>query len=64
MEDTLVIPTFGIKEDKEAVRQLEAIFPKQNIATIESNEIAYDGGMLNCITWNIKTEKKTPCNKL
>lgn len=58
MENTVIIPTFGIKEDDLAVRQLETIFAGQNIQTIESNEIAYDGGILNCITWNIKTDKQ------
>ena len=53
MEKTLIIPTFGIKEDDIAVKQLETIFAGQKIATIESNEIANDGGILNCITWNI-----------
>lgn len=57
MENTVIIPTFGIKEDDLAVRQLETIFAGQNIQTIESNEIAYDGGILNCITWNIRTDK-------
>lgn len=58
MENTLIIPTFGIKEDDIAVKQLETIFSGQNIQTIESNEIAYDGGILNCITWNIKKDKQ------
>ena len=53
MENEVIIPTFGIKEDDLAVRQLETIFAGQNIQTIECNEIAYDGGILNCITWNI-----------
>lgn len=58
MENTVIIPTFDIKEDDLSVRQLETIFGGQNIQTIESNEIAYDGGVLNCITWNIKTDKQ------
>lgn len=53
MENTVIIPTFGIKEDGIAVKQLEKIFAGQTIETVESNEIAYDGGILNCITWNI-----------
>jgi agmatine deiminase len=57
MENTVIIPTFGIKEDNEAVKQLETIFAGQTIATLDSNEIANDGGILNCITWNIKTDK-------
>lgn len=58
MENTVIIPIFGIKEDDLAVRQLEAIFAGQTIAMVESNEIANDGGILNCITWNIKTDKQ------
>lgn len=62
MENTVIVPTFDIKEDDLTVRQLETIFAGQNIQTVESNEIAYDGGILNCITWNIKTDKKTAGN--
>jgi agmatine deiminase len=42
MENIIIIPTFDIKEDELAVRQLETIFTGQNIQTVESNEIAYD----------------------
>ncbi len=54
MENTLIIPTFGIKEDEIAVEQFEKIFLGHKIETIDSNEIANQGGILNCITWNIK----------
>lgn len=53
MENTIFIPTFGIKEDEQVVKQFEQIFAGQNIKTIESNEVANQGGILNCITWNI-----------
>lgn len=55
MADIIIIPTFGIKEDEIAVKQFEGLFPRQKIITINSNEIACKGGVLNCITWNIKT---------
>ncbi len=54
MENNVFIPTFGINEDDAAVKQFEKIFSGQNITTIDSNEIAFDGGILNCISWNIK----------
>lgn len=54
MEQAILVPVFGIKEDEEAVRQFERVFAGQTIATVESNEIANDGGILNCITWNIR----------
>ncbi len=56
MQNTVIIPTFGIKEDDIAFRQFEQLFSGQKIATIESNEIAENGGILNCITWNIMTK--------
>lgn len=58
MENTIIIPTFDIKEDDIAVKKLETVYPGQTIDTVESNEIAYDGGILNCVTWNIKTDKQ------
>lgn len=51
MENTVIIPTFGIKEDDEVVKQFEHLFAGKTIATVPSNEIANDGGILNCITW-------------
>jgi agmatine deiminase len=54
MENAVIIPTFGIKEDDSVVKQFEEIFTGQTIVTISSNEIANDGGVLNCITWNIR----------
>lgn len=53
MENVVIVPTFGLKEDALAVRQLETIFAGQTVTTVESNKIANDGGILNCITWNI-----------
>lgn len=53
MENLVIIPTFGIKEDDKVVRQFEQLFKGYTIATIDSNDIAKDGGVLNCITWNI-----------
>jgi agmatine deiminase len=57
MENTIILPTFGLKEDEAVVRQFEEIFPRYNIQTIESNDIARKGGILNCITWNIRVEQ-------
>jgi len=53
MNGFIIVPIFGIKEDEEAVKIMEQVFKGQNIATIESNELAYEGGILNCISWNI-----------
>lgn len=54
MDGFLIIPTFGIKEDNEAVQLMEQLYPNKRVLTINSSEIARKGGILNCITWNIK----------
>lgn len=53
MEDLIVMPIYGMQEDHEAFRLMEAMFPDSTIATIDCNDIANHGGVLNCISWNI-----------
>jgi agmatine deiminase len=53
MKNIIIVPTFGVKEDDQVVKKFEQFFKGQTIATINSNEIANNGGILNCITWNI-----------
>jgi agmatine deiminase len=55
MRQAIIIPIFGIKEDEAVVKLFEQLFGGQKIATVDGNELAYDGGILNCITWNICT---------
>jgi len=53
MQQAIIIPTFGIKEDDVVIKQFEQLFTGQRIATVDGNDLAFDGGVLNCITWNI-----------
>ena len=53
MQQAIIIPTFGIKEDDVVIKQFEQLFSGQRIATVDGNDLAFDGGVLNCITWNI-----------
>ncbi len=57
MENLIILPTFGISDDEIAYKQITQAFPKTKILTIDSNEIAKGGGILNCISWNIKATK-------
>ncbi len=58
MKDLLLFPQFDIDEDPQALQQIKHAFPdyaaKDQIVTINCNEIIKDGGVLNCISWNIK----------
>lgn len=53
MNGVVIVPTFGIKEDDIATKKFGQLFRGQTIKTIDSNDIAKEGGVLNCITWNI-----------
>lgn len=53
MKQAVVIPIFGIAEDEKAVRKFEELFSGHNIKTIYSKDVANEGGVLNCISWNI-----------
>ncbi len=57
MENFILLPTFDKKEDEEAYRQFQQLFPGQTIETIDSRDISRDGGVLNCITWNIRVDE-------
>ena len=50
---TIIMPTFQCKYDEKALKILEQVFKGQTIMTVDSNELAEEGGILNCITWNI-----------
>ena len=57
MKGLIILPVFGMKEDEVTVEWLERIFYRENIITIDCNEIAEEGGLLNCISWNILKEE-------
>ena len=50
----IVVPVFGVKEDNEAVAVLKKAFPNKAIETIDYNDVALEGGLVNCTTWVIK----------
>lgn len=52
----IVMPVFGVpgNKDAEALAKLKEIFPNKIIETIDYNDIALTGGILNCTTWITK----------
>jgi agmatine deiminase len=54
MSNLIIVPTFNKSEDDIAVKKIKNAFNGIKIITIDSNEIANKGGVLNCISWNIK----------
>jgi len=51
----ILLPQFDIPEDPLALKETQSIFPQCNVIPVLSNEIAENGGVLNCITWSIQT---------
>lgn len=51
----MIVPVFGVpgNKDAEAVARFHKLFPDRTIETIDYNEIALEGGLLNCTTWTL-----------
>lgn len=52
----ILLPQFHLEKDAEACKRTQELFLDCEIIPILSNEIAIDGGVLNCVTWNIRME--------
>ena len=54
--DLIVFPIFEVtgNMDKEAIDLVAKLYPKKTIEPINIDPIAREGGLMNCITWNIK----------
>jgi len=53
MKQAIIVPLFNQSTDDKAIRLLENIFDGQKIVAMDCNEISVEGGVLNCISWNI-----------
>ena len=60
----ILLPQFGLKTDPIALIRTKELFSDCQVLPINSNEIAVDGGVLNCITWNIQIGTSMTFNTL
>lgn len=51
INDLIIAPIFGRDQDQEVIGILQKAFPSKQIETINYNEVALEGGLLNCSTW-------------
>lgn len=54
VNDLIVVPIFNSKEDQVAIDVIKKAFPNKTIETIDYNDVAKEGGLLNCTTWTYK----------
>ena len=47
----IVVPVFGREEDKQALDIIKQAFPDRVVETIDYNDVATEGGLVNCTTW-------------
>lgn len=54
--DLIIMPVFGVTDnlDNEALAKMKEVFPDKTIETINFNDVANNGGILNCTTWILK----------
>lgn len=52
VNDLIVLPIFGRDEDKQAIDIIQKAFPNKQVETIDYNDVAKEGGLLNCTTWS------------
>ena len=50
----IIMPSFGIDEDKQALLYVQKNNPYCEVQQIRMRDIVANGGALHCITWNIK----------
>ena len=54
VNNLIVVPVFGRDEDKQAIDIIQKAFPDKVIETINYDEVAQEGGLLNCTTWVVR----------
>ena len=57
-KDFVVMPIFGVEEDKKAIKQFEKMFEGKEIIPVYSREILLGGGNIHCITMQIPKFKR------
>lgn len=57
VSDLIIAPVFGYKEDRKVEQILKDNYKNCEIETIDINRIAEQGGLMNCLNWNVKIKK-------
>ena len=51
VRDLLIVPTFGMKGDEQAIDILGDVHSGYAVETVDCRELAEEGGLLHCATW-------------
>ncbi|MCQ2147406.1 MAG: agmatine deiminase family protein [Bacteroidales bacterium] len=58
-EQVLIIPSFGIPEDSQALEQISRLMPEYagSIEQVDASDLVIHGGCFNCCSWTIRDEQ-------
>lgn len=54
MQQAVIVPVFDLPSDKKAMEILTEVFRDKKVVALECSHLARTGGILNCISWNIR----------
>lgn len=54
----IILPIFDVKDNKDdnVINLFNEIYPERDVVAVNINKIGCHGGLMNCISWNIKTK--------
>jgi agmatine deiminase len=55
--DVVVIPAYDRPEDEAALEKVRQIMPEARVYQLPCRRLAEEGGVLNCVSWTIKSKK-------
>jgi agmatine deiminase len=56
--DLIVVPSYGLPTDGRAISSLNRLLPHADIVPLPCEDIAADGGVLNCVSITVRLPKK------
>jgi len=51
--NVILVPAFGLPEDAVVVKAFSELFPATPIQPVDCRDLAKEGGVLNCVSWNV-----------
>jgi agmatine deiminase len=59
--NVVVLPKYDHPEDDVVVEKFQHLMPSVKLRQIDCRNLAEQGGVLNCVTWTVKTDVKMGC---
>jgi agmatine deiminase len=53
----VIMPAYGKPQDDQACRKMERLLPGSKVVPLRCEELARDGGVLNCVAWTTRTSR-------